>query len=529
MKSDHAEVTAEFNNPQIPALLKLIVEATRARPGSEVVDYVPPAGSELAEANYHHFVFGQRGSGKSSLLRHLQRTLEQEGRIAVWLDQEIFADLSYPDVLVSCLLKTMQVLRQSLGDRPTVPQSWWRRFIMLRPKFVEDSLYDRLDAVIENMQTLKMAPSDRKIEWTHKNSSGCGSDITGTLSVKGQGAKFSSAKNRTSDITSVEIVEVSKDEYLEKCLVDFREAVSAASKRLGGGFIFMDDLYQLNRSDQPRVLGYMHRLVKDTGLWLKVGTLRNMTVTYKGDPPTGMQLRNDAQQIQLDRQFSNYKASQRFLEQILSQLCAKCDTEMRTLFTTGALNRLMLASAGVARDYLDLAQSAIQQARNRGPSSKTGTSRVIVEDVNSAAAGIAPGKLTDLKADAPAEARALEARLADLTNFCRLTNRAYFLVNTQDESVEKDVAQLQNLRFANLIQESETVREKGSDRFNVWMLDLAMLSHQRAAQKVSFDGWEKRDQRRQRRLIYHDDWQSDMPSPTAAQEPGVRGTQDGLF
>ena len=50
----------------------------------------------------------------------------------------------------------------------------------------------------------------------------------------------------------------------------------------------------------------------------------------------------------------------------------------------------MLASGGVVRDYLRLARSSIEQARNRGPSPKTGFNRVHVEDVNAAAGQIAP-------------------------------------------------------------------------------------------------------------------------------------------
>lgn len=529
--SDNSQIV-EFNRPEVVRLLQDIVEATRARPGSGVVEYVPPAGSEMAAANYHHFIFGQRGSGKSSLLRHLQQTLEQEKRVTVWMDQEIFANLDYPDVLVSCILMTMEQLKDSLGERPTTPRSWWESILGRPPRPVQDPLHEQIDAMIENFATLKMAPADRTIQWTHKTATAREIDMVGTLSLKGQGASISHGRSRGADVTTVETIEISKHDYLEKCLVDLRSILLRSSKRLNGGFIFMDDVYQLNRSDQPRVLGYMHRLVKDTGLWLKIGTLRNMTTTYRGDPPTGMQVRHDAQQIQLDRQFSNYQNSRRFLEEILTQLCAKSQIDLNALFTRGALDRLMLASGGVARDYLDLSSGAIKQARNRGVSSKSGTTRVIVEDVNSAAADVAPGKLTDLKVDAPDEARALEARLTDLTNFCRHTKRAYFLVDTQDETVEKDVAQLQNLRFANLIVESETVRQKGSDRFNVWMLDLAMLSHQRAAQKVSFEGWQQRDQRRQRRLIYHDDWQiGDAPETLEGAETPEKCTdqQEGLF
>src|SRR5689334_2996265 len=63
-----AELMAEYAKPEVVKLLQLLQEATRATPTSGPDTYVPPMNGEVAEADYHHFIFGQRGSGKSSLL-----------------------------------------------------------------------------------------------------------------------------------------------------------------------------------------------------------------------------------------------------------------------------------------------------------------------------------------------------------------------------------------------------------------------------------------------------------------------------
>lgn len=329
----------------------------------------------------------------------------------------------------------------------------------------------------------------------------------GSLGARGQSVSATGESSKNDSDTIVETVREAKAEFLERNLSELRSLVSESAKRLNGGFVFLDDFYQLQRGDHPKVLGYMHRLIKDTGLWLKIGTLRNMTVTYKGDPPTGMQLRHDALAIELDRQFSNYDASKNFLEEILGQLCDKAGLKMDALFNEGSRDRLMLASGGVARDYLELAYAALEKARSRGRTPKSGSHRVTVEDVNSSAAKMAPSKMEDVKSDAPAEFSRLETRLSDLTEFCRSSGRAFFLVNTQDEKIGADVAQMQNLRLVNLVTESETVRNLPG-RFNVWLLDVSMLAHQRADQSVSFDGWQKRDQRRQAKYVYTDEWRT---------------------
>lgn len=498
----------EFAKSEVSDLLRLLTEATRATPHGGPSVYVPPAGAEMASANYHHFIFGQRGSGKSSLLRHLQSELELHSRGAIWMDQEIFSALKFPDVLVSAVLETTEGLRRAL---PTPLQSSWfrRRF----GRHEVEPLHARLDQMIANLRTLKQSPSDRQIQWTHKSNAKNGMEALGTISLKSLGGNVTSTKTKENDIVSIETVSTSKEEYLELALTDFRRILTEVAVKLNGGFVFMDDLYHLNRADQPRVLGYMHRLVKDTGLWLKIGTLRSATTIYRSNPPEGMQLRHDAQEIALDRQFRLYGQTREFLETILGQICDQTNVDMRTLFTKGALDRLMLASGGVARDYLVLASGAINKAKSRGPSSKSGTDRVIVEDVNGAAADIAPSKLSELKEDVPLEARGLEACVYDLTEFCRHTGCAYFLVDTQDEILAHQIDALQNLRFANLIHESETIPDRASQRFNVWLLDVAMLSSQRAARKIDFDGWERREQRRQRRLIYSADWKSQQGVP----------------
>jgi hypothetical protein len=274
----------------------------------------------------------------------------------------------------------------------------------------------------------------------------------------------------------------------------------------------------------------MHRLLKDTDLWLKIGSIRYSTLPFRpGNPPVGMQLAHDAHEIALDRGIRLFQTSQEFLETILRQLGERVGVDIDNLLTEGARNRLMLASGGIVRDYLRLTYSSIEQARNRGPSVKTGTEKVIVEDVNKAAGSIASSKLDDLKEDAPEEAAALHRLVMELTEFCRWSQRAYFLVDSQDAELSRAMDALHHHRYAYLLEESETVPDRGSQRFNVWLLDIAQLSAQRATQQMDFDGWQEREKRRNRRLIFQANWRDhatfkqrpkrDRTSPATPKEP----------
>jgi len=478
-------------------------------------------------------VFGQRGSGKSSLLRHLQQQKQSEGKAAVWIDQEVFTGLAYPDVLVSCVLEISEGLGRDLvaaiANQGKTDRGWrWRR-----SRCPGDELHSQLVRMSENLRVLKFAPLDAEIQWSHRQSAGNQVDALGRVSVgSGLGGSISASKSQTREVTRTETITTNKAEYLERALVDFRQLISSAADTLSGGFIFVDDLYLISRSDQPRVLGYLHRLLKDSGLYLKIGSIRYATNNYSpGDPPVGMQEGHDALEVALDKQFNYYGSTKAFLERILEQLATKAEVDHSRLYTDGALDRLMLASGGVARDYLRLARSAIEEARSRGPSTKTGSTRIIVEDVNAAAGKIAPSKFEDLRNDAPEEADALQVRVIDLTNFCRERKSAYFLVDIQDSALMDELRALQHLRFAHLLFQSETIPDRRSQRFNVYLLDIAQLSFQRATQGVDFDGWQHREQRRNRRLVYSRNWSNDQrgkadPNAAKASEKAV-GPKEG--
>ncbi len=499
-----------FERPEVTKLLKSLQESTRANPTRDPKSYVPVAGSEIANANYHHFIFGQRGAGKSSLLRHLESETSSENRITAWVDQEIFTSLSYPDVLVSAVLvifeSTLNAVEKIL---PSVTLSWWQRLLVkikLRDsKDYDPQLIQALSSVVEELQKLKFAPIDRKIEWTVSETKERSKHFGGQASVPtlATAGNLGIGSSRTTASASKETIEGTKDQFLERALTVYRELLIQAAEKTKGGFIFVDDLYQVRRSDQALVLGYLHRLVKDTQLWLKIGSIRYSTESFvNGDPPRGMEAGHDAHEIALDRGMRYFRETQIFLEKIMDGLCDRINVNFRELFTEDARKRLVLAGGGVARDYLRIASAAILEARNRGVSPKSGSDRVTVEDVNKGAGSVASSKFEDLTKDEPSESSSLSILVQDLTEFCRKTKCAYFLVSASDKELSSQMNKLHHLRFTHLLAESETIRERGSQRFNVWLLDVANLSAQRATVGMDFLGWEDRSKRRNRRLVY---------------------------
>lgn len=509
---------AIYYDESIPQLQTLLVQATRAKPNGIPEVFIPPAGTHQTSADYNHIVFGQRGSGKSSLLRYLESECRSRNRISAWIDVEDFTDLEYPDVLISCVLAVVTGVSDSLAREGKFSVKWRSWF-----RAENGDLKRQLERIEGNLKVLKFAQQNEEIQWTHKEVTGSQLDMLGSL--KAQGGVEGSAgvhKRNSREVTKEHKVSTNKGEYLERSLSDFKEVLRAASAELNGGFVFVDDLYLISGSDQPKVLGYLHRLLKDTELWLKIGSIRSATNNYiSADPPVGMQIRHDMQEVALDQQFSFVGTTTAFLEEILGQIANSLAVDYTVLFNDGARVRLMLASGGVARDYLLLAHDSIEVARDHGPGKKSGSDRVSVEDVNSAAGKIAPSKLDDLQKDAPDAAEAIQSRVIDLTNFCRDRKSGFFLIDIGNRDLMRDMNALQNLRFAHLLFRSETIPDRQSERFNVYLLDLAQLSYQRAMEGVNFD-WADRENRRARKLVYSPSWNSSRANRSGSAESNDR-------
>ena len=235
------------------------------------------------------------------------------------------------------------------------------------------------------------------------------------------------------------------------------------------------------KATNARIAGYFHRVVKDTGVWLKIGSIRYWTKLYAGgSPAVGVQVPHDIRELSLDRGLLDFKSSQRFLEEILTALTEEAGVELDKLFAPGARDRLVLASGGVPRDYIGLVSEAIAVAKNRGRSAKSGTQRVIAEDVNEAAGRTVETKLNDLDVDAGDDAQTLRGLVVDITNHCRRTGSACFLADFRDEELIRQLNRLQNMRFIHSLDMNESLPDPQSSRYNVYLLDVSQLAAQTA-------------------------------------------------
>lgn len=245
-------------------------------------------------------------------------------------------------------------------------------------------------------------------------------------------------------------------------------------------YIFLDDIHYLNVNEVPGLLDLLHGISRDNPVWLKVAGIRHQTRWFIPNPPTGLQTGHDASIINLDVTLEQPSRAKIFLQNVLQGYVEESDTApARNFLSAAALDRLVLASGGVPRDFLTLSVSALQIARQR-----TNARTVGVQDVNHAAGAAAQTKLQELEDDAAA-ARGRSQDLVSALTIVRdflLTDRqitflAIDLLDKESRPSEYALMQaLMDLRMLHLINSGLSDAHHAGKRSEVYLLDLSQYS-----------------------------------------------------
>jgi hypothetical protein len=245
-------------------------------------------------------------------------------------------------------------------------------------------------------------------------------------------------------------------------------------------YIFLDDTHYMSVNEVPGLLDLLHGISRDNPMWLKIAGIRHQTRWFIPSPPTGLQTGHDASIINLDITLEQPSRAKTFLQSILQSYVEESDTAPSRNFLSGsALDRLVLASGGVPRDFLTLCVSALQIARQR-----TNARTVGVQDVNHAAGAAAQTKLQELEDDAAA-ARGRSQDLVSALNIVRdflLTQRQITFLSVdfldkENRPREYGLMQgLMDLRMLHLINSGLSDAHHAGQRSEVYLLDLSQYS-----------------------------------------------------
>lgn len=513
-----------LNTQEVDELLVLCEEVMRATPEG-ANRFIEPAPGVLsrAKAKQHSIVFGRRGSGKSSLLRKTAADLTLDRRPIAFVDLETFKGHSYPDVLISVLIKTLGEFERWLSSAAIIPAtkaSFWRRLFGTTPnrppfhKAKTAELQNSLRQIINDLEIQLRTPetSNKQIKNTTAIEEAASLQAVTAATIPGLTTSVTgnlSGKRNTANEEQTNYVS-HKVEYLHQNILRFQEFFKELSELSdGSSFLILDDLYHIRKTDQAKVIDYFHRIAKGNGMWVKVGTIKHRSQWYEhSDPPIGMKLGDDAKEINLDISLEKFKTLKTFLRQVLDNLVLeKPPLSIGTLINPSAIDRVIIASGGVTRDFVGIFSGSIAVARNRGDGHHRGP-KIGLEDVNLAAGDYDSNKREEFKLDSADDRAILEIAFEELVTFCTKTSKCnVFLVSQKlTGSVRESIDQLIDLRMIHPVKSRVTLKKGAAgELYEAYMLDLSQYTAARKVHDfhmVDLSGSDKDEAIRKAALIY---------------------------
>ncbi|MBN9382317.1 MAG: hypothetical protein J0H74_16225 [Chitinophagaceae bacterium] len=508
----------------VDKLVIALEEGTRAGKGN-VPKFIEPAVGTLSRAlsKRHHIIFGRRGSGKSSLLFKSADDLAKTGNPVAFIDLEPFKGHHYPDIIISVLIATFQKYSIWLTteiEKDRGKRLWYTFFIL--KKYPENrslklTLQLEIDQTIIDLRAQLNLNNDAMLVQRVSEQNKEANDSKFKVGTDMQAAKLETAVGQTSENTiSKEVKEEfrrNKQDYLLKKMLDFQHIfASLYSINNRDSYLFLDDLYHLVRVDQPDLIDYFHRISKGNNLWLKIGTIRNRTTWYKNTPqPTGVKLGDDADEIDLDLTLEKFSLSKSFLKSILNTYIQEAKApKVDELLTDGAIERLVLASGGVTRDFLGLFRRSILEAKERvnksGGKSVKGD-KISAEDINIAAGTYGELKKDEFQMDAVEDKDRLESAFSRIKQFCLDKTKSNIFLIAQDASgteVEL-IYELIDLRLIHYVKSRVTISGRKGLIYKGYLLDVSQYTGERTRKDIeTIEFWKDSEKEKLRRasLIY---------------------------
>ncbi|MGE3780455.1 MAG: hypothetical protein AB7F89_24920, partial [Pirellulaceae bacterium] len=379
---------------------------------------------------------------------------------------------------------------------PASKTTFWSRLFNERPKrspfdkSAAKAQAEKLRRVVSDLKELLFSEDDVSVEDKISRKASDKEDVELEASMGIEGLKAGSKAKAESTIESTRDVTekytTTKLNYLHRHILEYQDVFKQMSRLSDGdAYLFLDDLYHIRKRDQAQVIDYFHRIGKGNHLWLKIGTIRHRSRWYiNADPPIGAKIGDDVGEIDLDQTLERYANTRSFLSKILDTFLSESKVNRDSILTDGALDRLVLASGGVTRDFLGILRRSILIARERGDTARG--PKVGVEDVNGAAGEYDSSKREELSRDTLDESQRLEEEFSRIGTFVKeRSNANVFLIDKNLPDVESaPVEELVDLRLIHRVKSAVTVADRPGKKFEAYMLDVSQYTASRKKREL---------------------------------------------
>ena len=198
------------------------------------------------------------------------------------------------------------------------------------------------------------------------------------------------------------------------------------------------------------------------------------------------------------------------MNKILNRFFEECNVPPKDILVEESIDRLVLASGGVARDFLGIFRRSIDFARTHD--TKHRGTKIGIEDVNHAAGDYDSSKREELRRDTLDDNSLLETEFRKVRDFCVKRAKAnVFLVDKDENKARYELIQeLMDLRLIHKVSSRVTVSKRPGRIFEAYMLDLSQYTGSRKMRDmriVEFWRQGREDQLRLVSMVYDPDVQ----------------------
>lgn len=189
-----------------------------------------------------------------------------------------------------------------------------------------------------------------------------------------------------------------------------------------------------------------------------------------------MKLGDDVEEIDLDVTLERYQTAKQFLFKILTQLAEPHGIKVKDIVNEGAKDRLVLASGGVARDFVSILRKSIAIAQERGQI------QVNTEHVNQAAGEHESTKRDEFRQDVLEGESELEKEFDRIKKFCLTDKKVNCFIIEKDlnEPVYDHVKELVDLRLLHAVALRVTTAGHCPGRiYEAYMIDISQYAGER--------------------------------------------------
>jgi hypothetical protein len=417
---------ADLKDPRLTRLIELLGTRSRTSEAQPSLRYIEDVKGRLqiAQSHRHQLIFGRRGAGKTALMLEAKKKVEDAGAVTIWANIQTLRNLGANKAFAHIGIRLCDLVESHFSGRKRVAKS-----------------------------------------------------STVAVSIRGELDRIISKKALESS-------------FIEGLVPKLQSMISLfAAESQTNLYLFLDDLHYLPYNDVPIILDLIHGISRDTPTWIKAAGIKHQMRWFRDNPPIGLQLGHDAVELNLDITLQEPERANKFLQQVLDSYVDECDAAPRRAFLgSEAIDRLVLASGGVPRDFFTLGAAAIQVARKRVNARTVG-----LQDINEAAGNAAKAKLEELEEDAAGVmggSKNVLAALNKIREFLIDDNKTvFFRLEFRDKEINPDpyslIERLTDLRMLHLINSSLSDPHHAGVRYEVYLLDLSEYSGSRLKRNLS--------------------------------------------